>query len=123
MLEISNYGYRTVRDFERQLTSKGHDMLRVEVQTAGFETKSGVSTRTGKSYTIREQEGYLYSLDKDGKQRPHPERITIPLDDGQHPYPPGNYQVCPTSLYVGRFGLVGIRLKLRPLQAAPARAA
>lgn len=96
-------------------------MIKVEVTSTLVESKTGTSSRTGKSYSIREQECWLHTCDKEGRPRPHPERAVLPLDENQPAYPVGNYVVCPSSLYVGRFGMVGIRLKLR--QTAPASAA
>lgn len=91
-------------------------MIRVEVQSSVVETKAGVSAKTGKSYSIREQEVYIYTQGRDGRPRPHPERAVVSLDDQQAPYPPGNYIIDDSSVYVGRFGMVGMRLRLRPLQ-------
>lgn len=97
-------------------------MIRVEVTSAAVETKTGTSNRTGKSYTIREQECWVHTTDKNAQSRPHPERAVVPLDDNQPPYPVGSYFICPSSVYVGRFGMVGLRLRLRPVAAASASA-
>lgn len=93
-------------------------MIRVEVSSSTVETKSGTSSRTGKSYSIREQECWVHTTDKQGQVRPHPERAVVPLDDNQAPYPVGSYFICPSSVYVGRFGMVGIRLRLRPVASS-----
>lgn len=90
-------------------------MIRVEIQSAVVETKAGISAKSGKSYSIREQECYIYTLGRDGKPRPHPERAVVSLEDDQQPYPPGNYIMDDSSVYVGRFGMVGMRLRLRAL--------
>lgn len=96
--------------------------VRVEVSSSMVETKSGTS-KMGKAYTIREQECWIHTTDKQGQTRPHPERAVVPLDDGQPPYPVGSYTVCPSSFYVGRFGMVGVRLRLRPATSATVAAA
>ncbi len=53
-----------------------------------------------------------------GDDFPQPFRLT--LDDDQKPYPPGQYQVCPSSFSVGKYGEheVGRRVKLLPINAA-----
>lgn len=98
-------------------------MIRVEINSSQVETKSGTSTRTGKSYVIREQECWVHTTDNNGQKRSHPERAVVPLSDSQAPYPPGNYMICPSSIYVGRFGMVGIRLRLKPATSATGAAA
>lgn len=94
-------------------------MLKIEVATTMIDAKNGVSAKTGKSYSIREQEAWAYFVARDGKPNPHPTKIKVTLDDEQRdPYPIGLYQLDPCSLYSDRFGQVAIRAKLRPLVAA-----
>lgn len=99
-------------------------MIKIEVSTSVFDQKQGVSARTGKPYSIREQEAWAYLSDRDGKLQPHPQRIRITLADGDAPYQPGMYQLHPSSIYVGDFSQLNIRARLRPMQpAAGVRAA
>jgi len=93
-------------------------MLRVEISSAEVVTKSGVSQRTGKKYSIREQEAWVHTCDKEGRVRPHPERVVVSLDDDQAPYPPGSYTICPSSFLVDRFRMLDLRLRLRPANSA-----
>lgn len=94
-------------------------MIRVEVASTAVEVKTGTSPRTGKQYNIREQECWVHTVDKaTGQTRPHPERAVVPLEEGQPPYPPGSYTICPSSIYVARFGLVAMRLRLKPATSA-----
>lgn len=93
-------------------------MLKIQIETERFETKAGISAKTGKPYSIREQEACAFTYDRDGKPHPHPQRIRLTLDDDQLPYKIGTYQLCPSSLYVDRFGQIGIRARLRPMAAA-----
>lgn len=97
-------------------------MLKVEVQTQVVDVKNGTSAKTGKPYSIREQEAWCYFYDKDGKPYPHPQKIKLTLDDDQQPYPLGNYIFDLNSLYADRFGQVAIRARLRAA-AAPAQVA
>jgi hypothetical protein len=94
-------------------------MLKVEVSSANFSLKEGVSAKTGKPYKIREQEGWMYCYGRDGKPQPHPQLIRVTLDDDQEPYQPGNYILCPSSIYIDRFGQPAIRARLRAQMAAP----
>lgn len=99
-------------------------MIKVEVKSTEVVTKSGVSARTNKPYSIREQVGvYAFLSDRDGKPNPYPTRITISLRDEQQPYDPGLYTVAPESFYVDRFNALSLGLVLRPLAQAAAKAA
>lgn len=89
-------------------------MLRVQVETTIIDTKNGTSARTGKPYSIREQEAWMYCYDKEGKPYQHPQKISLQLEDDQKdPYPVGQYILDPASIYVGKFGQVCIRARLR----------
>lgn len=93
-------------------------MLRVEISSADVVTKSGVSKRTGNQYSIREQEAWVHTCDKEGRVRPHPERVVLSLEDNQPPYPPGSYTICPSSFFVDRFRMLDLRLRLKPATSA-----
>ena len=96
-------------------------MLKVQVETTMFDLKQGTSAKTGKPYSIREQEAWMFGYGRDGKPQPHPQKIKLTLDDDQQPYETGTYQIDPASLYVDRFGQVAIRVRLRQIaQAAKA---
>lgn len=97
-------------------------MLKIQIETTMVDTKAGTSAKTGKPYCIREQEGWMYGFDRDGKPHPHPQRIRLTLDDDQQPYAVGSYQLCPSSIYVDRLNQIAIRAKLRSVaQVAPAQ--
>jgi len=97
-------------------------MLKVQVETTVFDLKQGTSAKTGKPYSIREQEAWMFGYGRDGKPQPHPQKIKLTLDDDQNPYEVGTYQIDPASLYVDRFGQVAIRVRLRAI-AQSAKAA
>jgi len=88
-------------------------MLKIQVETMMVDAKNGTSAKTGKPYSIREQEAWMYGFDREGKQHPHPQRIRLTLDDDQQPYPVGTYQLDPSSIYVDRFNQIAIRARLR----------
>lgn len=87
-------------------------MMKIEVKNSDVRVKSGVSAKTGKSYSMREQDAYLHTYGRDGKPNAYPERIVLTLEDNQDPYAPGTYSLCPTSIYVGSYGSVNIRPRL-----------
>jgi len=95
-------------------------MIKIEVNSATFDAKNGVSARTGKPYSIREQEAWAFCVGPDGKPQPHPQRIKLALGDDQAPYAPGLYQLSPASLYVDKYNQLAIRARLAPLPAAAA---
>lgn len=98
-------------------------MLNVTVETTAINVKNGTSAKTGKPYSIREQEAWVQTYGKDGKPHPHPQRFKLTLDDDQPgPYECGAYILDPASIYIDRFGQIAIRAKLRA-KVAQARAA
>jgi hypothetical protein len=78
-------------------------MVRIEVISDKVSVKSGTARQSGKAYSIREQEAYVFLVDKDGVVPKYPTKIKINIEDGQQPYQPGFYTLSPTSLYVGEF--------------------
>lgn len=94
-------------------------MIKIEVKSAEVRTKSGTSARTGKPYSIPEQEAYAFTADRDGKPNPYPVKVALTLQDNQPPYSPGFYTLAPQSLYVNRFG----QLEISPVLVAVAATA
>jgi len=90
-------------------------MLRFEIESQQIATRSGISSKTQKPYTIREQNALLF---RDGEK--YPERVKITLDDGTTPYPVGNYQLHDLSYSVNRYGALQVRPVLSPLAKAVA---
>lgn len=85
----------------------------VEVLSTDVTTKSGVSARNQKPYSIREQVGYVQFPGK-----PYPQEIKFALEEGAGAYPQGRYEVHPDSFYVDNFGGLKIgRLKLKSIPA------
>lgn len=76
----------------------------IEVENAQIVTRSGVSERTQKPYTIREQQALMF---REGER--YPERIKVTLDEGMSAYPPGRYTLSDASFTVSRYGAIQVR--------------
>lgn len=98
-------------------------MIKIEINSAEVRVKSGTSARTGKPYSIREQDGWAHTCDRQGKPNQYPVRVSISLGDDQAPYAPGAYTLAPESIYTNRFNQLEISPVLRPVQAAMRNAA
>lgn len=90
-------------------------MIKIEIKSTDINTKSGVSGKTGKPYTIREQSGYAHTHDRDGKLFEYPVQMKVSLQDGSQPYAPGFYTLAPESLYTNGFQQLAITPVLKPL--------
>jgi len=78
--------------------------IRFEIKSTDLRQISGTSTKSGKPYSIREQEAWAFLYGRDGKPQPYPQRVSLSLGDDQQPYEPGLYYLDPSSIYVGDFG-------------------
>lgn len=76
----------------------------IEIENTQIVERSGVSERTKKPYTIREQQALMF---REGER--YPERIKISLDEGASAYQPGRYTLHPSSFSVSRFGAMQVR--------------
>jgi len=82
--------------------------MKIEVKSTATTEKSGTS-KTGRAYTIREQEAWV-SLN--GEYR----RLRFALKDGANAYPVGEYTLGEGSFVINQFGgLEVVRLELAPL--------
>jgi len=90
-------------------------MIRIEIESQTIQTRSGVSSKTGKPYTIHEQSALLF---RDGEK--YPERIKLNLDDGATPYAPGQYSLHDSSFSVNRYDSLQVRPVLSPLKVQAA---
>lgn len=94
--------------------------LQIEVREAKIETKSGVSRKTGKPYSMHEQPAYVKL--PNGETR----RITVTHEEGDPPLLLGNYQPKPSAYWVGDFGALSISTRAKhwePVKAAQKAAA
>lgn len=99
-------------------------MIKIEIESTQVNVKSGQSAKTGKNYSIREQEAWAYLTDSDGKTQKHPTAMKITLEDNQAPFSVGAYVLQSSSIYVADFGRLSIgRVRLAPIAAAVKAAA
>ncbi len=99
-------------------------MIRIEIVKASFEDRVIPNkANPDKPWQFREQSGYAFLVDPEGKPMKYPIACTIPLAKDQPPYPAGFYTLDPRSVYVADFGRLELaRVKLLP-EAAGARKA
>lgn len=85
-------------------------MFKVTIENERIETKSGVSRRTGRDYSIAEQPAFV--------EMPNGERhlITIQHEAGDQPLKAGQYQPKDSAGYVGRFGSLEVSTRARHWQ-------
>lgn len=92
-------------------------MIKVTVSSAQLVERSGTAKVSGKDYHLRIQTAYAHTVTPEGVQAPFPDKFEILLDKDQVPYAPGNYQLSPSAVFVGREGRMEIRPRLLPLAA------
>ncbi|MCB1561414.1 MAG: hypothetical protein KDI75_10030 [Xanthomonadales bacterium] len=90
---------------------------RIIIESAAVHQKDGTSARTGKPYTIREQDAWLDTGDS------YPAKISITLGDNDWPFQPGEY-IITNPLQPGRFGRLEVPrdLGLVPLASVKPKA-
>lgn len=97
----------------------GSDMLKVTVAQTTVKEVKGVSKTSGKPYHMRFQSAYAHTVDKEGNPPPFPEKFEIILDHDALAYPPGEYTLHPSALYVDRDGRLACSPRLTPAKALP----
>lgn len=90
--------------------------MQIEFQSNEVNVKSGTSSRTGKPYSIREQQGWLH----DGGR--YPKEIKVNVPDDVAAYAVGFYEVT-TPFAVGSYGRLMVNRNLGLTPAKQARAA
>lgn len=76
--------------------------------------------------SMRVQEAWFFTVDRDGKAAPFPEKVEVVLDratdsrPAQPPYAPGDYTLHPSAIYVDRNGRLAIAPRLTPAAKRPA---
>jgi len=105
-------------------------MIKISIPSANLRTMEGIGKASGKPYKLAFQDAYFHTIDKDGVAAPYPQKVEIfaPKDGNGNPVPyqPGDYQLSPSSVYVGRDGKLGIEpilIPFRPAVPATPRAA
>jgi hypothetical protein len=95
-------------------------MLKIEIASPAITTKSGIAAKSGKPYTIREQEAFAYVVDRNGQPQKYPSKIRLNLGDDQQGYAVGFYIVDDRSFFVDRFDNLSLGLVLAPVSVAGA---
>lgn len=99
-------------------------MIKVTIHSAEVRHMSGTSKTTQKPYNMAFQEGYFHTVGKDGKPAPYPQKVEFMLDKDKEGaalfYPPGEYHLDASSIYVDRNGRLALSVRLAK---APAKTA
>lgn len=95
-------------------------MIKIEIDSLEVREQSGVSKTTGKPYHLRFQSGYAFVIGPGGKPFKYPEGFELILDADQAPYPPGLYQLHPSSIRVRDGRLTIVAVALAPVKQATA---
>ena len=90
-------------------------MIKAEILDTQTKTLEGKSQTTGKDYSFKIQQAWIWVLDPQTKQASrHPQKIELMLDKDEQPYSVGFYELELSSIYVNRRG----RLDIAPRLAA-----
>jgi hypothetical protein len=93
-------------------------MIKVEVKHQVTEHVTGTSNRTGKPYSFHRQVAYAHLVGEE-----YPVKFELTHDSPGAAYQPGFYTLDPSSIFVDRFGGLGLgRIRLRAI-AQPATSA
>lgn len=91
-------------------------MIKVSVPQVQVRNMAGIGKASGKAYNLDFQTIYLHIVGKDGKPAPFPEKVEIILEKNEQgqsiTYAVGEYQLHPSSIYVGRDGNVAVAPRL-----------
>lgn len=87
--------------------------LTIEIRKAENSTKSGISRKSGKPYTIIEQEGYVTL--PNGEVR----RVVLQHEEGDAALPVGLYTPKPSAYWVGDFGALSISTRAKHWEVVP----
>lgn len=100
-------------------------MIRIEIVSTSFDDRVVPNkANPDKPWQFREQSGYAFLMDPEGKPMKYPIACAIPLEKDQAPYPVGFYTLDSRSIYVGDFRKLELgRVRLVPEQGAARRAA
>jgi len=91
-------------------------MLHIEIASEDIELIEGNSKKTGKPYSIRKQQAWVF-LPGDK----YPTEIGLNLEEDQPAFPNGMYELHATSAYVDRYKNLQLgNIKLTPRKSAKA---
>lgn len=96
-------------------------MLKIEVNRDDCAVwTQNITNRAGNPMTLYSQNAYVW---KEG--HPYPEKVRVPLQQGQSAYEPGRYSLDPACFVAGRFGDLEINryeVRLLPFAASAQQA-
>lgn len=113
---LIRFGLSQVRDCKPIL---GATMIKATVYSAETRELSGIGKTSGKPYRMAIQTVYLHLFDRQGRLEPVPTKLELTLEEDRQTnmpkvYQPGEYELHPSSFYMGKFGLE-VAPKLVPL--------
>lgn len=85
----------------------------IEITEPHARAISGISKKSGESYSFGVQVAYLHSGDH------YPTKFEIVVDSGKQPYAVGFYDLANDSVYINRLGKLDVTPKLIPGAQAP----
>ena len=89
-------------------------MIAITVAQTTLKEIKGSSKTSGKPYHLRIQTAYAHTVDKEGNKPPYPEKFEIILDNDALAYPPGDYTLHPSAMYIDRDGRLTCSPRLTP---------
>lgn len=95
-------------------------MIKFTILSEKTRENKGIAAKSGKPYHMYFQTAYAHTFDKSGEPNPFPEKVELVCEvDSANgmvkTYAPGEYQLHPSSLYMGQYGLE-VAPKLVPLK-------
>lgn len=93
-------------------------MIAITVAQTTLKEVKGVSKTSGKPYHMRFQTAYAHTVDKDGNKPPYPEKFEVILGNDAAAYPPGDYTLHPSAIYIDRDGRLTCSPRLTPIKRA-----
>lgn len=96
-------------------------MLKITVLDAPIRNMKGTGKTSGKPYDLDFQTVWVHTVAKDGTPSPFPEKTEIildrdPLTGRTEKYPPGEYTLHPSSIYLGNNGSPEVAFRLVALK-------
>lgn len=96
-------------------------MIKATVTSAEVRNMQGIGKTSGKPYNLFFQTVYFHLADKAGNPQPFPEKTEIILEKdavgNPKSFAPGNYQLHPSSFFIGRSGSLEVAPRLVAIAA------
>ena len=93
-------------------------MFMVEIKNPEVIERRG--SKEGREWVMRHQMGYMTAYDDNDKPKPYPIEVKVQLYRDQPSYPVGKYRVPLSCVMPDKYGEVGFRLRILPVQTVPA---